>query len=138
MKLSTRTEYGIRALFELAIAYKTGPLMVKDIAKRTKISPKYIEQIICFLRREEIVVSKRGPYGGYTLAKPPEMINLSKAFAVLEGSITRFDCPVHKTHNSHCADCFMKSLWHRMEEALNSVIATTTLAEMPAKSTRAR
>lgn len=137
MKLSTRTEYGIRALVELAIAYDTGPLMVRDIAKRTKISPKYLEQIIGLLKREEIVISKTGPYGGYTLAKRPEMINLSKAFAVLEGSLTRFDCPVHKSRDSHCADCFMKSLWHRMEEALNGVIATTNLAEMAAKSTRA-
>jgi Rrf2 family transcriptional regulator, cysteine metabolism repressor len=138
MKLSTRTAYGIRALFELASAYNTGPLRVKDIAERTKISPKYLEQIIGYLKREELIISKTGAHGGYTLAKPPEMINLSKVFAVLEGSIARFDCPVHKTHNSHCGDCFMKSLWHKMEEALNGVIATASLAGIATKSTRAR
>ena len=91
MKLSTRSRYGVRALLELAIDYDKGPLQIKTIADREKISNKYLEQLIAILKSAGLVTSIRGPKGGYVLSRPPAEIQLSEVFKVLEGPITIFD-----------------------------------------------
>ena len=74
MKLSTKSRYGLRALFD--IAYHAGmlPGQIKDISRRQKISARYLEQIFQELKRAGLLKSKRGPQGGYRLTKKPEEI----------------------------------------------------------------
>jgi Rrf2 family transcriptional regulator, cysteine metabolism repressor len=130
MKLSTRSRYGVRALLELAIDYEKGPLQIKTIAEREKISNKYLEQLISILKTSGLVLSIRGPKGGYVLAKRPEEIKLSEVFEVLEGKVTAFDCLVDKTYCSRCGDCLTKNVWLKMQDAINSVLSAVTLKDM--------
>lgn len=130
MKLSTRSRYGVRALLELAINYNKGPLQIKTIADREKISNKYLEQIVSALKTSGLVLSVRGPKGGYVLAKPPEEIKLSDVFAMLEGPLTTFDCLIDKSYCTRCGDCLTKNIWLKMQEAINGVLDAITLQDM--------
>ena len=130
MKLSTRSRYGVRALLELAINYNKGPLQIKVIAEREKISNKYLEQLVSVLKTSGLVLSVRGPKGGYVLARPPEEINLSDVFVVLEGPLTTFDCLVDKSYCTRCGDCLTKNIWLKMQEAINGVLTAITLRDM--------
>jgi Rrf2 family cysteine metabolism transcriptional repressor len=130
MKLSTRSRYGVRALLELAIDYNKGPLQIKIIAEREKISSKYLEQLIAILKSAGLVTSIRGPKGGYILSRPPAEIQLSEVFRVLEGPITIFDCLVDKNACTRCGDCLTKKIWLDMQDAINKVLASVTLQDM--------
>jgi Rrf2 family transcriptional regulator, cysteine metabolism repressor len=130
MKLSTRSRYGIRALLELALNYNKGPMQIKAIAEREKISNKYLEQLISLLKTRGLVQSVRGPKGGYILAKSPAEIKLSEVFMTLEGPVMAFSCPDHKNHSPSCGDCLTKKLWVQMENAINGVLTSISLKDM--------
>ena len=70
MWVSTRAQYGMRALVEIALGGDE-PTSLKVVAERQNISQHYLEQIVAPLRRADIVESVRGAYGGYRLARPP-------------------------------------------------------------------
>ena len=69
MKLSKKGRYAVRALFDIAFYNEGQPTQVKDIAERQSIPPRFLEQIFQDLKRAGIVASKRGPQGGYNLAR---------------------------------------------------------------------
>ena len=91
MKLSTRTQYGLRMLCQLAAEYERGPLQMGEIVEREGISEKYLGQIMLVLRSSGLVSSVRGAQGGYYLSRAPGRINLLEAFEALEGEIFDFD-----------------------------------------------
>src|SRR4029078_11126671 len=78
MRLSTKTRYGVRAVFD--IAHHAAPdgtaAQAKEVAKRQRIPLRYLEQIFQDLKKAGLVESKRGPRGGYTLRRDPADIRL--------------------------------------------------------------
>lgn len=87
MELSSRVEYALLALLQLATPYpKDSPLTVNEIAASGEIPERYLDQILAVLRRASIVQSLRGAKGGYLLAKEPWQITLLEVFSILEGS----------------------------------------------------
>jgi Rrf2 family transcriptional regulator, iron-sulfur cluster assembly transcription factor len=91
VKLSKKGRYAVRALFDIAFYNEGQPTQVKDIAERQSIPPRFLEQIFQDLKRVGIVASKRGPQGGYSLARPPEQVSLGDAVRALEGTIMLVD-----------------------------------------------
>ncbi|NBP25572.1 MAG: Rrf2 family transcriptional regulator, partial [Proteobacteria bacterium] len=86
MAFSSKTEYGLVALIELAAVYASGGVMqVAEIAARQSIPDRYLEQMLTSLRRGGILRSIRGPKGGYQLARPPAEIVVADVVACLEG-----------------------------------------------------
>ncbi|MFZ2947923.1 MAG: Rrf2 family transcriptional regulator, partial [Desulfuromonadaceae bacterium] len=64
MRLSTKSRYGLRAMFDIAYNYGPAPAQIQDISRRQQISPRYLEQIFQNLKRAGLLKSKRGPQGG--------------------------------------------------------------------------
>lgn len=91
MKLSNKGRYGVRALFDLAFHGDGGSAQIKDIAERQGIPTRFLEQIFQDLRRASLVSSKRGPKGGYQLARPSREISVGDVIRALEGPITICD-----------------------------------------------
>ena len=87
MKLSNKGRYAVRALFDIAFYNDGGPTQVKDIAERQAIPPRFLEQIFQDLKRAALVGSKRGPQGGYSLARRAADIRLGDVVRALEGPI---------------------------------------------------
>jgi Rrf2 family protein len=84
MRLSNKTVYALRALFDLAYHGGEGPVQLREIAEREKIPMSFLEQIFGDLKRANLVRSKRGPKGGYELDQPPESITLTRIFEALD------------------------------------------------------
>jgi Rrf2 family transcriptional regulator, iron-sulfur cluster assembly transcription factor len=87
VKLSSKGRYAVRALFDIAFYNDGQPTQVKEIAERQAIPPRFLEQIFQDLKRAGIVGSKRGPQGGYLLARPTADIRLGDVIQVIEGEI---------------------------------------------------
>lgn len=87
MKLSNKGRYAVRALFDIAFHNGGRATQVKDIAERQAIPPRFLEQIFQDLKRAGILGSKRGPQGGYSLARPAGEVRLGDVIRALEGPI---------------------------------------------------
>lgn len=90
MRLSTKTRYGVRAIFDIAFHNGGQPgsaAQAKDIARREAIPLRYLEQIFQDLKRAGLVESKRGPRGGYYLKREPSEITLGDVVRALQGPI---------------------------------------------------
>ena len=127
MKLSTQSRYGVRAIFDIAYHSEGLETQVKEISKRQKISPRYLEQIFQKLKRGKILGSKRGPAGGYFLLKKPEEITVGEIVRITEGNIDPVPCDDIKKKKG-CPifeECVTKIIWKeagiRLKDYLNSV-----------------
>ncbi|NBG87624.1 RrF2 family transcriptional regulator [Isachenkonia alkalipeptolytica] len=132
MKFSTKGRYGLKAMFDLAMNYGDGPITLKNIAQRQDISEHYLEQLIATLRRAKLVKSVRGAQGGYMLNHPPEEITVGAIIRSLEGPVGPADC-VMDADSEECRNqesCVTRLVWARIQESVNDVIDTTTLAHM--------
>lgn len=131
MRISTRGEYGVRAMFDLALHYGRGPIPLKSIAERQLVSEHYLEQLMAALRKAGLLKSKRGAQGGYELAYPPQDIRLGDIIRVLEGPVTPLDCldsPAERGPYCHQQDlCVLRNFWKALQESMESVLDNTTL-----------
>ena len=130
MKLSTRAQYGTRALLDIALHGGKGPVLLRDIAQREQISPMYLERLIAPLVAAGIMRSARGARGGFWLAKPPQEIRLSEVIQLLEGSIALVECINNPGVCSRSAFCASRDVWEELEKAMSGVLETTTLQDL--------
>ncbi len=120
MKFSTRARYGLRAMLELAMNYKTRkPLPLYLIAQRQGVSEGYLEQMMTYLRKGGLIRSVRGPQGGYLLARAPDKITAGEIVRLLEGSLS-----------PTAGQCVTQVLWRRVRESVAEVLDNTTLEDL--------
>ncbi|HHW73470.1 MAG TPA: Rrf2 family transcriptional regulator [Firmicutes bacterium] len=140
MRVSTRGEYGVRAMFDLALNYGNGPIPLKAVAKRQLVSETYLEQLLGALRRAGLVSSTRGAQGGYELAHPPERITVGQIIRVLEGPITPLDClDTDSGSGPYCGQpdqCVLRGLWKNLQDSMERVLDNTTLEDLRSKAIR--
>jgi Rrf2 family transcriptional regulator, cysteine metabolism repressor len=86
MRFSMKTEYGVRAILELAANTGKGSLQSAEIARRQAIPGPFLDQVLMTLRRAGMIRSTRGPHGGHALARRPEEIRLDEVVECLEGN----------------------------------------------------
>jgi Rrf2 family protein len=132
MKISTRGEYGLRALMELGIEPDKA-LSLRDIAGRQHISLDYLEQIVPALKNAGLVRARRGAQGGYLLAKSPADITVHDALIALEGPFDPMTCLGGEGSTVSCLasnSCAVQEVWREMKEAVEGVLKRITLAEL--------
>lgn len=139
MWVSTKAQYGLRALIEIGRIGAQGSgqaVPLKDVAERQGLSQHYLEQIASNLRRAGFIRSVRGAHGGYRLARPAEQISAYDVVTALEGSIAPVACVEedHECGGDHV--CGTLDLWQRVDKALRDVLGGTTLADLIADSER--
>lgn len=133
MKVSTRGEYGVRAMVSLAHHYGEGPMSIAEIARLTNIPPAYLEQLIAPLRRAELVISKRGARGGYVLSREPEKIRVGDVYRVMEGPVAPMDCVSEDPDDQTCPlieNCETRPMWVKLRDAMTEALDSTTLADL--------
>ncbi|MFO7169688.1 MAG: Rrf2 family transcriptional regulator, partial [Chloroflexota bacterium] len=91
MRISSKGEYGLRAMLDLAQRYGEGPVQSRDIHLRQGVDENYLNQILILLRRAGLIESVRGPQGGHRLARPPTQISVLEALIALEGPLLPSD-----------------------------------------------
>lgn len=135
MKVSTKGEYGIRALLELAHRYGQGYVQSSDIAAARSIPENYLYQLLITLRKAGLIRSRRGPQGGHMLARPPEGISLADAMIALEGPLTPIAC-VQANVLDDCPlgdRCVVRAVWQRVADETKHILAEVTFAELAQK-----
>lgn len=132
MKLSTRGEYGLRAIFDLALRQGKGPTPLKEIAERQELSEYYLEQLMASLRKAGLVKSVRGAKGGYLLGRSPSEITVGDIVRVLEGPIGPTECVISgEAYHCHKSEtCIARRVWERVRDSIVEVMDAITLADM--------
>ena len=130
MRLSTRSRYGTRLMFELASHQKNEPMFLKDIASRQDISEKYLSQIILLLKNGGLVTTYRGSHGGYVLSRPATEITLLEIVELLEGDLSLVDCVISPSVCNRVAICTTRDIWAEMSNLLKNYLKGVTLADL--------
>jgi len=130
MKLSTRARYGTRALLDIALYWGGEPVLMKDIARRQRISLPYLQHLISPLVGGGIIKSTRGVGGGVWLAKSPEKIKLNEVVQLLEGSIAPAECINKPEVCSRAKSCATRDIWGELNRAIEAVLESKTLQDL--------
>ena len=129
MWVSTKAQYGMRALVEVAM-FGEQPISLKTISQRQFISQQYLEQIFAELRRAGIVESVRGARGGYKLARPVDQIDSLEGVELLEGSVAPVRCIDDATNCAQTGHGSTEGLWRQVYSAVRDILKGTTLADL--------
>ena len=133
MRLSTQSRYGVRAIFDIAFNSEGLETQVKDISRRQGISPRYLEQIFQKLRRGGIVGSKRGPSGGYFLARKPEEITIGQIVRITEGGLNPVLCVDADDSKQPCdkmTECVTRIIWNEAGNRLKEYFDSVTIDDL--------
>lgn len=138
MKLSTRSDYGMRALVELGLANGHNPVSAAIIAKRQDLSIAYLEQLLHRLKKRGLVLSVRGPRGGYILAKDPQQITMAEVVGVLDGVNGHSSSNGKSTHGAKTdrhvsqrhAQAIAEAVRHCVHERLTQSLSEVTLQDL--------
>jgi Rrf2 family protein len=131
MKVSTKGDYGVRALIDLALHEGEGPVQRVDIARRRQIPESYLDQLLAQLRRAGFVSSTRGPGGGHELAMAPADICLLHVLEALEGSLAPLGClGDESSEDDHDPLCGQQWVWREIYDEMRRRLATVGLDEL--------
>ncbi len=131
MRVSSKADYGVRAMFDLAQRYGQGPIQSRDIASRQGVSEAYLHQVLSALGRTGFVRSTRGPLGGHELVREPSEISVWDVIHALDGldarahpheAVTGEGDPVHAT-------------WHELQERSIAFLSGISLQDLVDRST---
>lgn len=137
MKLSTRGRYSVRAMLDIALFARSGPVSLKQMSSRQNISTDYLEQLMRSLRKAGLVRSVRGPHGGFLLGKKPEDIRVWDIIAAVEQDFAPVHCvdaivgkraPVKKC--SRIRSCATHRLWVALAREMRTCLEKKTLQDL--------
>lgn len=129
MRVGSKGRYAVAALIDVASHSGRGPVPLAEVASRQKISLSYLEQLFAMLRRGNLVVSSRGPGGGYRLQRPAHAISIGEVFRAVE-----------ETEDGHDRDRPgsggpAAALWSALDHHICQFLAGVTLAQVMAGET---
>jgi len=131
---STKGEYGVRLMVQLARRFGTGPASLTEMAADEDLPRAYLEQLVMSLRDAGLVASTRGAHGGYELTRSPGDIRMGEVLRALEGPIAPMICatddPEHATICDRSARCTVNVLWVRVRDAVTGALDAMTLADL--------
>ncbi|CAM3714869.1 RrF2 family transcriptional regulator [Alicyclobacillus pomorum] len=136
MKVSKKTEYGLRAMVAIALmAGEDQPVPLPTVAEQEQIPEQFLDQIVAKLRKAGFVKSTRGVNGGYTLSRPADQISIGSLVRVLEGSLAPIGCVSEDMSDmsQFCGRipvCHTRSVWLRVMDAVTKALDSITLADV--------
>lgn len=130
LKLSTKGQYGVRAMFEIASGYPDRPITIKEIAERQEVSTAYLEQILNKLRKADLIKSVKGPGGGYLLNRGPDEISISSILSELEGPVAITSCLDPDEGCLRVDICVTHLLWKALGEKIDAFLKTISLKDL--------
>jgi len=132
MKLTSKGRYAVMAMADLAKNNAKKPISLTEISLRQGISLSFLEQLFLRLKKNNLVLSARGPNGGYVLSKRPEDIKLSNIINAVDEKIKTVKCKKEskKGCNGKSVKCITHNLWDDLETHINSFFEKNTLRDI--------
>lgn len=125
MRLSTKSRYAVTSLLDLVMHSDEGPVSLSDISVRQGISLSYLEQLFAKMRRNKLVVSTRGPGGGYSLGDSPDQVCIADVINAVDEELRIADEP-----SGGYEPCLTEMLWHELSSEIEDYLTTISLADM--------
>jgi Rrf2 family protein len=140
MRLSRRSEYGLRALIDLVRHNGEGPIPLTTLAARNRLPVKFLEQIMATLKHGGIVRTTLGTHGGYAMAAQPSAISIGRVIRLLDGALAPMGC-VSLRYYEPCscpdeATCQLRDAMIDVRDAMLEILDNETLAELAARPGR--
>ncbi len=132
MRLTSKGRYAVTAMLDLALHGDDEPVTLTDIAARQQIPVSYLGQLFARLRQRGLVASRRGPGGGYTLAKASGDISVADVICAVDESVDSTRCG----GKADCQDnrrCLTHGLWEKLSHKIHGFLSETSLAEVLAE-----
>lgn len=129
VRLTTKGRYAVTAMLDLALNADQGPISLADISQRQEISLSYLEQLFAKLRRRELVVSVRGPGGGYLLSRPSADICVAEIVDAVDESVDATGC----NGRADCQNgevCLTHQLWCNLSDQIHNFLSGISLASL--------
>ena len=132
MKLTSKGRYAVMAMADLAKTRTNQPTNLSEISLRQGISISFLEQIFLKLKKNNLVQSSRGPFGGYLLLKPPKEIKLSSIIKAVDEEVKTVGCKKEskKGCNGKSIKCITHDLWDELETHINNFFEKNTLEDI--------
>jgi Rrf2 family iron-sulfur cluster assembly transcriptional regulator len=129
MKLTSKGRYAVTAMLDVAIHAASGPVPLADISERQGISLSYLEQLFAKLRKGGLVMSVRGPGGGYKLGRCSAKIAVSDVISAVNESVDATRCS-GKGNCQSGSQCLTHNLWSDLSDKIEEFLAGVTLSEL--------
>ena len=138
MKLSSKGRYAVMAMADLAKNNAKKPINLTEISLRQGISLSFLEQLFLKLKKNNLVLSSRGPNGGYILSRGPDEIKLSSIISAVDEKIKTVKCKREskKGCNGKSVKCITHDLWDDLENHINKFFENNTLNDILFKEVR--
>ena len=132
MKLTSKGRYAVMAMADLAKNNAKTPISLTEISLRQGISLSFLEQLFLKLKKNNLVLSVRGPSGGYVLSKSPKDIKLSTIINAVDEKIKTVKCKKESKRgcNGKSIKCITHDLWDDLESHINSFFEKNTLNDI--------
>jgi Rrf2 family protein len=137
MRLSRRSEYGLRALVDLVRNDGAAPIALAALAQRNNLPPKFLEQIMATLKHGGVVRTTLGAHGGYALAAEASTVTIGRVVRLLDGALAPLPC-VSLRYYSRCScpdegACALRDVMIDVRDAMLEILDKETLAELAAR-----
>ncbi|MCI0418286.1 MAG: Rrf2 family transcriptional regulator [Acidobacteria bacterium] len=129
MKLSTKGEYGLLAVIDLALHSGRGPVQSFQIAERQNIPKQYLDQLLLMLKKAGLIESSRGRQGGYQLARAAQEITLFDIVTALEGPIENVNFVGKSKPDQNPTQEILKDIWIDLVSHTVGILKQKTLEE---------
>jgi Rrf2 family protein len=132
--LTRKGKYGLKAMILLAREHGAGPILIGDLAEKEAIPKKFLENILLALKHRGLVHSRKGPHGGYQLAREAEKISVGEIVRALDGPLALVSC-VSQTAYAPCEecvtekDCAVRRVFQQVRDETARILDGTTLAD---------
>jgi Rrf2 family iron-sulfur cluster assembly transcriptional regulator len=131
MRITTRGRYALRASLALAKLEKKGePVSVNNLAEAENISTAFLEQIFFKLRKAGIVVSVRGPGGGFCFARSLDKVTVKQILDAAGEDLDSIACDRHSQDCDRIGGCLSHAVWENVTELVNNYFTGITLASI--------
>ena len=132
MKLTTKGRYAVTAMLDLALHESAGPVSLAAISDRQELSLAYLEQLFAKLRKKGLVVSARGPGGGYTLGAEKDSISIARILGAVDETVDARSCS-GRTNCHDGSECLTHHLWDDLTDQIRLFLSGISLEDMISK-----
>jgi Rrf2 family protein len=129
--LSNTSKYAIRAVIYLSLfATKEKKLGIKEISKKLEIPAPFLGKILQLLARQKVLISTKGPNGGFALGKPPQDISLMSIIETIDGKETFDKCVIRTSPCSISAPCSLHDLISHSKNEMKKIFISQTIDDL--------